>query len=503
MKKSKERKSTKKLELKGRVKNNKAITLIALIVTIIVLLILAGVSIATLTGDNGLLTKAQQAKEENEKASDRDLIAMAVSEAQIGNNGYQELDESNFQKVLENQFKGRKVEAIANGDGSFNINLDNVSNMYYIDNDSQIIDKADMIAIGTADELKAFRDDVNNGNTYEGKYVYLTNNITLDISEEWTPIGLYPVDSTGPTDEERNKPFKGTFDGNNYTINGIYINTTNKGQGLFGIVYGGNIKNVKIGSENHFKVGNASSALVGYLYNSDIYNSINESEISSNSSYIGAIAGFVEKDSKIEKCSNTGNITIFENTSEGITIGGIIGQLMNSKILKCINTGTIQAKDNVGGICGYSSSSKIEECVNNGIINSFNTFSGGISGLIRNTEIESSYNMTNITSNSWWAGGITSLAYEICKIKNCYNVGNVVGTQMVSGVCKADTDGILEMSNCYYLENTINGTNETDKVEGVTSKTSEELKNLSEILGKSFKNDINNINNGYPILQWQ
>ena len=39
------------------------------ILNIIVLLILAGVTIATLTGDNGLLTKAQEAKEEREKAS--------------------------------------------------------------------------------------------------------------------------------------------------------------------------------------------------------------------------------------------------------------------------------------------------------------------------------------------------------------------------------------------------------------------------------------------------
>ena len=76
MKKLKERKSTKKLELKERLKNNKAITLIALIVTIIVLLILAGVSIATLTGDNGLLTKAQEAKEATEEAGQKDLAGI-------------------------------------------------------------------------------------------------------------------------------------------------------------------------------------------------------------------------------------------------------------------------------------------------------------------------------------------------------------------------------------------------------------------------------------------
>ena len=50
-------------------KQTKGITLIALVITIIVLLILAGVSIAMLTGDNGILTQAQNAKEETEKAS--------------------------------------------------------------------------------------------------------------------------------------------------------------------------------------------------------------------------------------------------------------------------------------------------------------------------------------------------------------------------------------------------------------------------------------------------
>ena len=54
-----------KIVLKERLKTHKGITLIALVITIIVLLILAGVTIATLTGDNGILTKAQNAKEKN------------------------------------------------------------------------------------------------------------------------------------------------------------------------------------------------------------------------------------------------------------------------------------------------------------------------------------------------------------------------------------------------------------------------------------------------------
>ena len=49
-------------------KRNNGITLIALVITIIVLLILAGISIAMLTGENGILTRANDAKNKTEEA---------------------------------------------------------------------------------------------------------------------------------------------------------------------------------------------------------------------------------------------------------------------------------------------------------------------------------------------------------------------------------------------------------------------------------------------------
>ena len=59
-------------------KGKKGITLIALVITIIILLILAGVSIATLTGQNGLLGKANTAKIETKKASAKEKVQLAV-----------------------------------------------------------------------------------------------------------------------------------------------------------------------------------------------------------------------------------------------------------------------------------------------------------------------------------------------------------------------------------------------------------------------------------------
>ena len=67
--------------------NNKGVTLVALVVTIIVLLILAGISIGMLTGNNGMITKAQTAKAETEKRQEFEDIQLAVLTSQRNSRG--------------------------------------------------------------------------------------------------------------------------------------------------------------------------------------------------------------------------------------------------------------------------------------------------------------------------------------------------------------------------------------------------------------------------------
>ncbi len=205
-----------------------------------------------------------------------------------------------------------------------------------------------MLKITTADELKAFRDDVNSGNTYEDWYVYLANNITLDINEEWKPIGLYPMENTSPADES-NKPFKGIFDGCGYEINGIYINTTDKVKGLFGLVLGGKISNLGIG-ENCNITGNLSvGAMAGYLYKGTIaINCYNKSNLTGGI-YSGALFGQAYDNCNIENCYNIGNIV-------GTTkVGGIVGELGVSSTYNTIGImkNSYSLKNSCEDICGY------------------------------------------------------------------------------------------------------------------------------------------------------
>ena len=89
-------------------RDTKGITLVGLVVTIIILLILAGVSIAMLTGDNGLLTKAENAKAQTEIAEVKERVKTDILGEQAGNSG--ELTKSKFIEILNKYFEGVPTE---------------------------------------------------------------------------------------------------------------------------------------------------------------------------------------------------------------------------------------------------------------------------------------------------------------------------------------------------------------------------------------------------------
>ena len=92
-------------------KKNKGITLIALVITIIVLLILAGVSIATLTGDNGILTKAQNAKDlTNQKTAEEEVqIEVLGSLDNSGNINIEDLNSNLLSHLTGVNYKGEPL----------------------------------------------------------------------------------------------------------------------------------------------------------------------------------------------------------------------------------------------------------------------------------------------------------------------------------------------------------------------------------------------------------
>lgn len=121
----------KKLNLTNQ-KENTGITLIALVITVIVLLILAGISIATLTGENGLLTKANTAKRNTEKASAEEQVQLAVFGSYDANGGL------NIDKLKEELRKIQGTVTITDTNGGFPITVTVDGYSFIIDENGKI-----------------------------------------------------------------------------------------------------------------------------------------------------------------------------------------------------------------------------------------------------------------------------------------------------------------------------------------------------------------------------
>ncbi len=172
-----------KQNFKERVNGKNGITLIALVITIIVLLILAGVTIATLTGDNGILTKAQSAKEKNAQKTVEEQINLAVQASRI-NEGLV-IDKDILEQELTNN--GIEITKSENDELPWTVKKDGY--VYTISENGEVKEK-EGIAITTGDieilkgstEGKKVSAQILSGETGTIKWES-TGNITLSATE--------------------------------------------------------------------------------------------------------------------------------------------------------------------------------------------------------------------------------------------------------------------------------------------------------------------------------
>ena len=172
-----------KQNLKERVNGKSGITLIALVITIIVLLILAGVTIATLTGDNGILTKAQNAKEKNAQKTVEEQINLAVQASRI-NEGLVINKE-----ILEQELTNNGIEITKSENDELPWTVKKDGYVYTISENGEVKEK-EGIAITTGDieilkgstKGKKVSAQILSGETGTIKWEH-TGNITLSATE--------------------------------------------------------------------------------------------------------------------------------------------------------------------------------------------------------------------------------------------------------------------------------------------------------------------------------
>ncbi|MDO4621407.1 MAG: hypothetical protein Q4B22_00485 [Eubacteriales bacterium] len=281
------------------------------------------------------------------------------------------------------------------------------------------VDENGFYQIYTAKELAWFADQVNQG---QGKIngrledtIYLNNSTSRF---EWVLIG---------NDEEH--PFRGIFDGNGFSVNYLYASSSEQDSGrryigLFGVIDGGVVRNLKVSGNLLQGYGNSGSA-----------DSLNELAAGS-----GGIAGYL-KAGTIYACQNYVKTTMTGTTRYRNT-GGIAG-ISAGGILHCTNYGKIStavayAQRHVGGIAGLVTGpgASVRYSLNRADVQGYFEV-GGVAGAVKyGAEVRASANYGAVSGNEI-IGGIAGMVTRTgtlsngsakeCGIYDVYNIGAVSG----------------------------------------------------------------------------
>ncbi len=281
--------------------------------------------------------------------------------------------------------------------------------------------------------------------------------------------------------------FSGSYVGNDYTIDGLYINRPEADTvALFGNTDNASLRNILLTAANV-----------------------------AGGDFVGGVAAFLGNHSQMERCAFSGGITGVDGTGAlaGVAAGG-------SLIMDCINTATVSGEDRVGGIAGDNSTgSQLIRCCNQGAVSGTGTNCGGVSGNNQPGGYLINCYSTGQVSGNTAAGGL--LGDNSGYIESCYSAGAVSASTAPGGLVGGTGAGTV--TNSFWDT----GTSGQDNSNGGTGRSPAEMKDAGTytiedgttlVSAWDFVTNPNDddaatgiwnldatagINNGYPFLSWQ
>jgi len=186
--------------------------------------------------------------------------------------------------------------------------------------------------------------------------------------------------------------FTGSYNGQEFTISGLYINRSSSYLGLFGYTEGATINNL---------------GLISITVQGD------------GIQFAGGLAGYTTLSSVVKNCHSSGTITITNNDN----------------------------KKGYGGLIGWASSSLIEDCYSECDVNAGEATGGFVGNVSNWTTINNCYCSGNVTGN-FKTGGFVGINFSSnCKIIQCYSEANVTGGEYTAGFAGQNC-GLIKESYC-------------------------------------------------------
>ena len=283
------------------------------------------------------------------------------------------------------------------------------------------------VTIKSGKLLAALAEAVNDGNDYDGYTIKLTKNLDLN-GNEWTPIG-----------QKNGNKFKGTFDGQGYTVTGLKISEKKAAAfdgyvAFFGATDSATIKNLTVAGS---VTGNDAAGIVGKGVNTTLENCHNKATITATVKAAGIVASLDK--GTLKNCTNSGAIT---TTGTNPAAGIVAWCNPGATIVDCQNSGAVTVtgsgdSSQAGGICGnLGNNSTVTNCSNSGKISA--SLAGGVAGRAKGAagkaaQIVSFTNTGEIVASNF-AGGVVGDAQNGVTAESCTIKGTVSGTNAAGGI---------------------------------------------------------------------
>ena len=307
----------------------------------------------------------------------------------------------------------------------------------------------DPYLVYTADDLTG---------VYRMGYYKLMNDIDLtewintnSPTEGWTGIGRDGSDMS-------------QFDGNGFTISGLWSNSTRDYVGLFSMFSNGTIKNlnVKTAAGKKVKGGNCTGVLIGYNTNGRIIDCSVEGDVQGTTN-VGGVVGS-STNNELTNLVFDGGVT---SSTASACIGGIAGLSENDQITGCYSDAAMTTSGesvNMGGIAGKANS-HIAESVSKGTLTATgaNAQVGGIVGTSQaNGIVEDCFSSAALTS-TYAAAGIVS--YNYGSVTRSLATGNLSTRNYAAGVVGYNDGASATVSKSVATCNKIDVTYESQQVQ--------------------------------------
>ena len=329
--------------------------------------------------------------------------------------------------------------------------------------------------ITKAEELAWFRNQVNGGkNKICAKIADNVEVIDLkdfchaeDVSQNLKELSWVPIGTA-------NKPYKGTFDGNNKTITNLYIKTAHNDVGFFCMIMGATIQDLIF---DNAKVENVSTTYTKTLCTGILAG--------------GSDAG-TNPPSHIKGIKTTKNCTVIGQNDTG----GIVGNACNINIENCENRSSVKGESYVGGIAGNYYYKNIKRCTNYGTVETVKNNSqrtGGIIGYANGTSIEDCANYGKLTSKGWYYGGIAGEMRGNSSIQNVFSYGDMTYTYapgIIIGYVDRNSTLTAKGIVAYNKEALLNNSSENINIVGTGSLTFEDGKEEADVVKAFTKQQI-------------